>query len=146
MNKVWKKLSKDITHLGDGASVVFIAVLLMFVGIKDLSKALITAYSIGFLISSIIRLVYFKERPKKLSYNNLFEKVYVSGSFPSNHSVNVGIMLVIFTKYLSNIYLTSVLAIFAITIMSSRIYLKKHHLSDVLIGFLIGVIIGIIVP
>ncbi len=95
------------------------------------------------LICGCIKLLYPKERPIPMPRNTLFQK-YLAGSFPSVHTSRITALFIPTALFYSN--WASALAAMAIIALVgySRIYLKKHYLTDVIGGFLIGAAMGIL--
>lgn len=64
-----------------------------------------------------------------------------SFSFPSGHTA-MSFAAVMVISWLQNLYLTGAILFVAIMISFSRIYLRVHYPSDVIVGILVGVTIG----
>jgi undecaprenyl-diphosphatase len=69
----------------------------------------------------------------------------MSYSFPSSHAVMSGAALVIFIYTLKKRAFLPYIAVLAALISVSRVFLKVHYPSDVLLGFVIGMIIPVII-
>ena len=132
---------RDITSLGSLYIYMIIALIFLFLG----DYVLFLRFGFGavftFLISVIIRLIYFKERPNKQEYSNLFEKID-AGSFPSIHAARASFMFLILNNYFQNILIAIFLLLIALLVLYSRIYLKKHDIVDVGGGIIIGLVLG----
>jgi len=94
--------------------------------------------------SILIKLFYFKERPKKQKKTNLFERLDAS-SFPSVHAMRIFSIAFWLSLFFNNIIFTVYCFAIAILVMYSRIYLKKHYFVDVLGGIFFSGIINILV-
>ena len=92
-----------------------------------------------FLITILIRVFYFKNRPEKQKYGNFVERIQAS-SFPSWHTARIVYLAIIISYLFSNNYLTILLIIIAGLVAYSRIYLKRHDYWDVLGGIVLGII------
>jgi len=91
------------------------------------------------LISCLIKLVFYKERPKKEKHSNILEKISAS-SFPSSHSArSIFVFLVIFFQLTGHVKLLLILVPFAVGL--SRVLIRKHYVSDVIAGYVLGLII-----
>ena len=132
-------LIRDISSLG---SLFFYAlVLVFFAAIKD-SKMffrLFTGVLIVYAITVIIRAAYFKERPKKFSYHNFLERLDAA-SFPSLHAARTGLLALSFIYYFNKPTLSVIIALLALVILYSRIYLKRHDFKDVTAGAVLGIL------
>jgi membrane-associated phospholipid phosphatase len=141
----FKKISletfRDISAFGN--PFILIIIILVILGINELFWKIIFGLIILEIFCSILKIVFYKDRPKKEKYTNLLEKID-SGSFPSLHTARSSFIFLILL-FLPSTNIIKTLSIFLIiSIGLSRIILKKHHLSDVLIGFLIGLIFSLI--
>ncbi len=132
-----------VTSLG---SAYFYFLALVFLLSIDQSK-LVFQLALGLVISYVIififRLFYFKERPVKESYSNLFTRINAS-SFPSMHTLSFTYFSIVLIKTLNNKLTTIFLLILTILVGYSRIYIKKHYFIDVLYGWILGIITGLI--
>lgn len=67
-------------------------------------------------------------------------------SFPSGHSTRAAMMAYLLIHKLSpGTWLAACLVIWSFTVCASRVFLGRHHVSDVICGFVIGLIQYIIV-
>lgn len=97
------------------------------------------------LLCIFIKLVYRKERPLPQSRDNFFDKIDAN-SFPSVHSARIALLVTITVSYYREMSVFVLGMIIMLGVGYSRIYLGRHYLKDVLAGFCIGIIIGIIIP
>lgn len=128
---------RDFTALGS-LWFYFIAMSIFLINghygmLARLSFGLIFIY----IIIAAIRAVYFKERPKRYSYNSFIEKLDAS-SFPSLHSARAAFLSMALMKFFGNIAFSIFLAVLLAILAYSRIHLKKHDLKDVLAGVILG--------
>lgn len=95
----------------------------------------------------IIKLFYYKPRPdnpKKIKHKDIFIKLNES-SFPSIHAARASLLAVAFVSKYQNLA-AIIFAVFIIASVSmSRIALKRHYISDVVAGILLGVFTGYLV-
>lgn len=75
-----------------------------------------------------------------MQYSNIIEKID-SGSFPSMHTTRSTFLFLNLIKFFSNQYLTIIFVIVTLLVYFSRLYLKKHYLSDILVGIILGILI-----
>jgi|TARA_Y100000310_G_scaffold22935_2_gene21942 membrane-associated phospholipid phosphatase len=137
-------LIRDITS--SGSLFFYILVTLFFLLSKNYE--ILTQVVIGFImiyvVTIFIRSTFFKERPKKLSYNSFIAKLDAS-SLPSLHAARTAFLGAILIKFLDNIAF-SILMIFLILIVSySRIYLQKHDIKDISAGLILGIAVYFVV-
>jgi len=135
---------RDITSIVGFPIIVLISIGLLVWGKIEIMWEFIFALIVSELIIYIIRYFYFRPRPigKRDGFTSLFERLDES-SFPSVHAARASVMAVTLSQSLS---LTAkiILWVVATTICASRIYLKRHHLSDVIVGGILGLVIGYI--
>lgn len=139
---------KVVTNLGSMVVLTLISLLLVLL-IKDnkirinIPKNVILISIINYTIKQIIR------RPRPISINLIKEGGY---SFPSGHSTTsmafYGFLIYLVYKYIDNktlrITLITILTLIILIIGTSRIYLGVHYASDVLAGFILGIVYLII--
>ena len=141
MNRITEIILDDVTIFGSFVFYGFLTVFMLGLEEYNLALQLIIAFVISFALTLGIRLFYHKERPKKQRYKNLMERLDAA-SFPSLHSMRATIMLSLFVLHYRSIIIAAIFAFLALIICVSRYYLKKHHVSDILVGALLGVFIG----
>jgi membrane-associated phospholipid phosphatase len=101
-------------------------------------KMLICYFAI-MAVSVFFKFFFFKERPNKQEYSNWLQKIDAS-SFPSVHSARAGALALLLGYFHANAYLLSLFLILAVGVCYSRIFLKKHDLTDVFFGALLGLV------
>ena len=136
---VYEVLLNDITSLG---SLVLYGVILLVSFILSAELGLSLLYGVVVLYAFVVplRLLFFRNRPVEQVFSNWVEKID-SSSFPSLHGGRMGLLCSIFMG-LEFFYLV---VFVAVLVCVSRILLKKHHMSDILVGFALGLVIGLFV-
>lgn len=134
---------KQITHLGS-ITIVSIFLTLFIIFYFEASKKILISMIIVNLIAYIIKIFFFKPRPKKQPTNTFIEHIDAS-SFPSVHTARITTLVFWIFIFFNNIYLEIVSLILGILVAYSRIYLKKHYLIDVMGGAIIALIINLII-
>ena len=132
---------RDLSSLGSIFGAGFILLFFLLVKNYVVVKQIITALVLGQAIAWLVRTFYFRRRPNNKQYSTFLERLDAS-SFPSIHAIRAGLMFVILSNYFNSLTYTLIFAAMALTVLYSRIYLKKHHFSDVVIGVVVGVITG----
>ncbi len=138
-NTVLGMIFKDLTQFG---GLIFLGVIILLsLILGNINLALNLSFGLIFtaLITILIRLIYFKNRPKKQNYSNLLEKLDAS-SFPSLHTARIIFIALTLAIFFKNNLVTAFLLVMAILVSYSRIYLKKHDYYDLLGGFILGII------
>ena len=93
-----------------------------------------------YFLTFVIRIFYFKSRPKKVKYSNFIEKIDAS-SFPSVHAARTTfILLLLLVYFVRSFFLAGGLIFVAFLACYSRIYLMKHDKVDVFGGIVLGIV------
>lgn len=135
---------KLITHLGSMVFLIVLSVILVLT-MKNNKIKINIAYNL--VIISIINYVIKQiiKRPRPIGINLIKEGGY---SFPSGHSTTsmafYGLLIYLIYKYVNNKLLKTtlivILSLIILLIGTSRIYLGVHYASDVLAGFVLGLL------
>ena len=131
---------RDLTSFG---SLWFYIILMLFFLIQEnyqVFKKLIVGFVLIYGITIIIRSIWFKNRPKKYSYNNYIEKLDAA-SFPSLHATRISFLGLFFASYFNNFMLSFLIVVLVLIVLYARTYLKKHDWKDVIAGFIIGILV-----
>lgn len=144
INKNRTEIVKMITNITSPIMVI-ITLLILVLAIKDKKiKISLVINLLGItIINNLIKVIIARPRPE---INKLVTET--GYSFPSGHSITsmvfYGYLVYLTYKYINNKKIKIPLIIFLIllipTIGLSRIYLGVHYTSDVLCGFLLGII------
>jgi undecaprenyl-diphosphatase len=139
-----KQIPRNITTFGGIEFQLAMLISFFLLGFDLLALRLFIGLLATYTIASFIRLLFFRERPVKRVYNNFVDKI-VAGSFPSGHSMNVSFLAIILIQYFNNIGFSIFVLLLAISVGLSRIYLKRHHKSDVLGGSVFGIVVALLI-
>ena len=132
-----------ITALGSAYFYFLLLVFLLTINKVSLVFQIALGLLLCYAVIFIFRIFYFKERPIKEDYINFFTKINAS-SFPSMHTLSFTFTSIVLIKTLNNISVTIFLLIVSILVGYSRIYIKKHFFADVLYGWILGIITGLV--
>lgn len=143
MNELLFNCWKHVTHFGGVFVYMFLVALFYVLNFQELSKQLFIALIVAYVVTVVIRLFYFKHRPKRQRYKNILERIDAS-SFPSMHSMRAGIYLVLIPHHLNSLLSLYLFSALAIGICISRFIIKKHYANDIIVGFILGLIIGLV--
>ena len=126
---------RDLSGLGS-SGLYFLLIIFFFIqGHERIALQLIVGYCATYVISGIIKLTYFKDRPKKQNYHDGLEKIDAS-AFPSVHSSRAILIALLLSK---NFQTTPwFLTVIALLVCYSRIKVHKHDWKDVLGGIVLG--------
>ncbi|MBU0457144.1 MAG: phosphatase PAP2 family protein [Nanoarchaeota archaeon] len=131
------QLFRDVTSLG--SFIFFFLILILTLALQETGlffKLLIGLIFIMFA-SLLIRIIFFKNRPRKQEYNNLIEKLDAS-SFPSIHTARIIFQSLIFINFFNDKLITYFFILLSILVSYSRVYLKKHDWFDLLGGLILA--------
>jgi len=137
---ILRKIFEEITMLGGILFYLLVIILFFLIKKQVIYLSLIFSLAIIYLTTLIIRLFYYKPRPKRIPYRNLLEKID-SSSFPSIHAARATTLFIIIS--LSFVLKIPIIILFFITVLLvlySRINLKKHDPIDITAGVLLGII------
>lgn len=142
---VWHGLFSFVTVLGDPITIIFITVGIMATGLYTGSTRLLLsgiAVPVTVVVGSLIKLLVERARPI-----NEYSATLGTFSFPSGHStgsmVAYGLLAYIAFMKLPGIWgvlAAVILLIVPIAVGISRVFLGAHYPSDVVAGWLLGII------
>jgi membrane-associated phospholipid phosphatase len=133
-----------ISALGSAIFMILLILFYFFLGKSRLSFALLIGLLIVFAVTVPIKLLHYKERPKRRSFSNWIEKIDAS-SFPSIHANRASLIFVIMSFYFWSIPMAMFLFAISILVSYSRIYLSQHYTKDVIFGYVFGLIEGALI-
>ena len=105
---------------------------------------LFAVFAIIVIITYAIKTAYFKPRPdnkNKEKGRSLLDKADLS-SFPSVHAARITALGVLFSLTYGTLAVIVMSAILVIAVCVSRILLDRHYKTDVIAGFIFGLIVG----
>lgn len=143
LNKYLKEGFTAITAFGTAYFYAVLIIFLFLINQKTKAFHLLIILPICYLFVMALRLIYFKERPVKEDYFNLFTRLNAS-AFPSLHTITFTLTATILSTITKTTATTIFFYILAILVAYSRIHIKKHYWSDVLIGLVLGITASII--
>ena len=149
-NKIFNKLYRykdnlfiNITaYLGNIFFILFIITLIYFLPIKYGKNISIISFISLLLNTFIIFIIKFTVRRKRVYENNSLLINIETYSFPSGHINRISCLIIPFCYYP---FFSLFLLILSIIVSFTRMVKGYHYLSDCIIGFLIGVILGFFV-
>lgn len=143
LKNIFRIIFRDITTLG---SLFFYSVLFLFLlfnGFYKFSFLMLIGIIFIYFVVYTIRMLYFKERPRKQHHSTFLEKLDAS-SFPSIHAARSGFLFSVFGIFFNSIAAWIILSLLCLLVLYSRYYLKKHHFVDLVGGSIIGFFISIV--
>ena len=140
------KLMVTITSLGN-LSILWIILTIIFLSTKEyrtMGKIMVLAFIANILIVNLgLKNIFDRTRPYDIiGKTDLLVSKLKDGSFPSGHSSYAFTYFAIIMALSKSRLLKLIIAIIAILIALSRLYLYVHFPSDVIVGSLVGALIG----
>ncbi len=139
VNYYFGALMENVTVFGSVFAHFLLLVLAFAIGdpiFYVLARGIILIY----VLTVPTKLLLFRNRPKKMNYKALWEKIEAS-SFPSVHAARATFMFLALAARFANPVVSAILLATALAVIYSRIYLKKHYAVDVIGGTMIGAVI-----
>lgn len=143
-SRLIKEFIEDFSAFGALPFYLFLIFFFLIINETKLAYWIIIGVIFSFIFIALIKLFYFKERPKKKEYSNILEKIEAS-SFPSLHSWRIIMLFVLISFYYKSVYMGIFLGIVAAIVLFSRNYLKKHYWIDIVFGAIFGLIEGLVI-
>lgn len=129
-----------IGSLGTVYTYIILSLFLLSIYKFETAIFLIISLTILYAITIPLRIVYFKERPNPIKYENIIEKVKAS-SFPSLHAARTTIIYIVLSFYFSDFLYTKILlSLIFIIILISRLHKKRHDVIDISAGVILGIL------
>ena len=124
-----------------GGAFIYLLAALIFLILKNYPafERLLLGIALIYAAVLLIKMFYFKDRPKKYSRHNFIEMIDAS-SFPSVHSARSAFLALFLMKYFNNLSISVLLAFLVVMVAYSRVYFKKHDLKDVSAGIVLGIL------
>ena len=144
---LWKfidEFMRDVTAFGGFFFTGLVVLATFALGYYLLSFKLILGFVILIALVVLIRMVYFRERPNRVSHTNFLERIDAS-SFPSLHSARVVFMVLVLGTAWPILPWLVFVGFVAVMVVYSRIYLRKHDWIDVTVGAVLGGVVFVVV-
>lgn len=148
INDYFKKYKKNIIRINQFLTILFyvlypVNVIYVFLFHNELFHKIILVPAISFLIVSLFRKMIKRQRPyDKYHYQSMIEKESKENSMPSRHVFCA--TLIAMTYIYFHIPLGILLLVLACGSGVIRVIGGVHYISDVIVGFLIGILAGLL--
>jgi len=138
--KQWHEIWRDYSAAGSFNLLTLASLGIMLVDVR-LGIALIVVIVVVEVVCSAIKLVARRTRPDNQTGSSFLERID-SGSFPSIHTARVAAVGALLIGRLQSFEMTIILSATVMLVGVSRVILKRHHVSDVLAGAVLGALLG----
>jgi membrane-associated phospholipid phosphatase len=135
-----EEVIRELGLLGSFVTYLSITVLFLIFREYDFAVKLIIGLIICFVVVTIFRLLRFRDRPKKMTYKNIFQRID-SSSFPSMHAMRSMFLGLMLGSFFNNLLVYLIMIALSLLTGYSRVITKRHHLSDVIFGHVLGVVL-----
>lgn len=136
-----EEVMRDTTAFGGLAVYGFAALLLLLLGNVNAFVTLVIGLALCYAIISPIRIFFFRKRPDRQKYSGVFTKID-AGSFPSMHSTRATVLAIVLAQVFAAPAIRALLVLGVIAVIVTRVLLKRHFISDVIGGVVLGMLIG----
>lgn len=145
-------MARDCTSLGGYfCLILFTAVTAGYLFLdqqKFLSRFLVASALSGYIVSTLLKMTFQRARPDLVPHLD----VVASSSFPSGHSMNAAVVYLTLGTLLATaarrqrlkVYVIGVALFITVMVGLSRIYLGVHYPTDVLAGWMAGLVWAIL--
>jgi undecaprenyl-diphosphatase len=133
--------TRDITALANPLIIVLVPFL--FLGSTPLFYRLLWTLLINEVFCSLIKVIFPKKRPVEQNYDSVIEKID-AGSFPSIHTSRITLVYLTLFSMTNHLGMQIALLAVIVLVMISRVVLKKHYTTDVIGGFIIGLLLWMV--
>lgn len=142
--------STALSHWGDfrgtltvAAALVVAAVLLRRIGLARFGLAIVLAAALSGAVANVGRVTFGRPRPVSTKPDGLYGPTfkYKLQGFPSAHSATAAATSSVLLAW--NPWVGAAASIATLAVMWSRIHLRRHHPTDVMVGAFIGVVFGL---
>lgn len=139
-------LLQDISGLAGLPSLAFVALAFLLTKQFEQFFQLAIALAALYVVAFPVRTIWFRDRPKKEHYvaGNLLQK-YSANSLLSVHTARATILAFVLAAFFNQFLISILFAALILAVAASRFLLKKHHISDIFTGFLVGAGVSLLV-
>ncbi len=139
-----EKIMWHISGLGTALFMLVLAITVFLAGYELLALQLLAALAVSFAVAFPAKILFFKDRPNKKKHKNWIEK-FDAASFPSLHSNRAALLFIILSVFFGRLPLAIFLAVVSVLVAYSRISLKRHFISDIAVGYCLGLLEGALI-
>jgi membrane-associated phospholipid phosphatase len=140
---IWDGFFRDVSALGGMVSYVSVVAFAFFMD-QRLFLPLIVGLAIIVVVTVVTRLLFFRDRPRRQAYTGVISRIDAS-SFPSLHSARATYLAVMLSVVSESIGVALLSSLLALLVCCSRYKLRKHFVSDIVAGVVLGLVTAAVV-
>ena len=147
LNEFFKMYKKTIVLLNQSLTILFyilypLNVIYVYLFQNKMLHNIILVPATSFLFVSLIRKIIKRQRPyEKYHYQSMIEKESKENSMPSRHVFSA--VVIAMTFFYFNHFIGMILLVLACGSAVVRVIGGVHYISDVIVGFLLGILAGL---
>ncbi|MEK6887243.1 MAG: phosphatase PAP2 family protein [Nanoarchaeota archaeon] len=143
----YRALIGYFSFFGSFVFCVLAFILFLILNQKEFAIKFAFAAAISMTLEHLIKFFHPVIRPdnKSVKPRALYEAFQERASFPSGHSAIAAVFTTLLHLHYGMITLTYLFVFISLMVGVSRISLKRHYLSDVVAGYVLGIIIGYLI-
>jgi len=135
---MFKDAIQDLKAFGGFPIFVVLILTTYLVGQAQLSTQILIGLVLAFATTTLCRVIYFRPRPEPKKYKTFLQKIDAA-SFPSLHAMRAMLLALLFGNFFALPALTGFFVLVTLGVAYVRVYQKRHHMSDVIAGLILGV-------
>jgi len=142
----YNRITRDVTFFGTWVFVFFAVLLFLVINEKVFAIQFAFATVVFGVLEVLIKLFYKTKRPdyNKHTIMSLYDSFEEHASFPSGHSGKIAIFATLIYFHYAEFALTTFAVILALLVGISRVSLSRHYKKDVLGGYVLGFLVGLL--
>ena len=134
---------QDLKGLAGNPLFVLVSLLALVLGKITLFWQLVVGLILAYALTITVRMLFFRRRPDKQIYHTLIGR-FDASSFPSLHAMRASVLATLLALFFNNSLLTVLFVICALGVGYARVFQKRHFVSDVVVGLIVGVLIALL--
>lgn len=138
------KIMSHISALGTGTFLILLILIALLWGRSALFWQLFIGIIIVYAIISPIKWFFHRERPDKQRHHNWMER-YDASTFPSAHANRSALIFIVFSVFFGRWSMAILFLAISLVVSYSRVYLGRHYWKDVVVGYILGLVEGVLV-
>lgn len=128
---------RDVSGLGGLPLFAVAACFAAALGDVPFVVRLASALTLGYGVTALLKSLHFRARPEPQTYATAAER-FDANSFPSIHAMRGTVFWVLVAERFALPALVAVAGLVIAGIGATRVFLRRHHVGDVLVGVLTG--------